>query len=360
MSEIPSLLNVSEARLSGHRRRTPGRRGRPLARTSPRGLAAGSEVVENQARTPSRDGALMPTDPTTPDTTATLLVSCRDCPGLVAELTQALYRYGVNILDADQHTDSVAGKFFQRIHFDFGAGARADPGEIPSPPAGRATLESTVAEVAKRYRMDWSLRYGSDVKRVAIFVSKTDHCLYDLLLRHRAAELRCEVPLIISNHEKLADVAAQFGIPYHVFPITAASKAAREREQIALLEEQGIDLVVLARYMQILGADFIARFDSRIINIHHSFLPAFAGGRPYQQAYDRGVKRIGATAHYATSDLDEGPIIEQDVIPVSHRDSPADLIRKGRDVERTVLSRAVRWHLEDRVLAYDNKTVVFS
>ncbi len=296
-----------------------------------------------------------------PDTTATLLVTCPDRPGLVAALSQALYQHGVNILDADQHTDTVAGKFFQRIRFDLARGPNdPQPGSMASGEIDRSDLERTVAEVASRNAMSWSLRYGADIKRVAIFVSKTDHCLYDLLLRHRAGELRCEIPLIVSNHEKLAEVATQFGIPYHVFPITKENKIAQEEEEIALLQRESIDLVVLARYMQILSADFISQFESRIINIHHSFLPAFAGGRPYQQAYDRGVKRVGATAHYATGDLDEGPIVEQDVIQVSHRDSPADLIRKGRDVERSVLSRAVRWHLEDRLLVYDNKTVVFA
>jgi formyltetrahydrofolate deformylase len=194
---------------------------------------------------------------------------------------------------------------------------------------------------------------------VALFVSRTDHCLYDLLLRHRAAELPCEMSLIVSNHEKLAPIAEQFEIPFHYVPITPDTKADQEKAELALLEEHSIDLIVLARYMQILSSEFIGQHPSRIINIHHSFLPAFAGGRPYHQAHARGVKRIGATAHYATSDLDEGPIIEQDVVRVSHRDSPADLVRKGRDVERSVLSRAVQAHLEDRVLVFENKTVVF-
>jgi formyltetrahydrofolate deformylase len=195
---------------------------------------------------------------------------------------------------------------------------------------------------------------------VAIFVSRTDHCLYDLLLRHRAGELPCEIPLIVSNHPSHETVAEQFGIDYHVFPVTKANKREQERRMIELLRDREIDLVVLARYMQVLSEDFLSEFDAPVINIHHSFLPAFSGGRPYHQAQARGVKLIGATAHYATRDLDEGPIIDQDVIRASHRDSLDDLIRKGRDVERNVLSRAVRWHLEDRVLVYDNKTVVFS
>jgi len=280
---------------------------------------------------------------------ATLLVSCPDQRGIVAALAQLLYGHGANILDADQHTDAVAGVFFQRIRFDT-AELRTD----------RTALEAAIEEVAGRMSMDWRLAWAERPKRVALFVSRTDHCLYDLLLRHRAGELDCQIQLIVSNHEKLAGVAAQFGVAYHVVPITAETKAAQEQREIALLEEHEIDLVVLARYMQVLSSDFIARFASRIINIHHSFLPAFSGARPYHQAAERGVKLIGATAHYATADLDEGPIIEQDVTPVSHRDTVHDLVRKGRDLERNVLSRAVRWHLDDRVLVYGNKTVVFS
>jgi formyltetrahydrofolate deformylase len=190
-------------------------------------------------------------------------------------------------------------------------------------------------------------------------VSKTDHCLYDLLLRHRSGELHCDIPLLVSNHPDLEPIAEQFGVDYHVFPITANTKTDQELKEIELLRKYEIDLVVMARYMQILSKTMIDAFPMRIINIHHSFLPAFQGGKPYHQAYGRGVKRIGATAHYATLDLDEGPIIEQDVVRVSHRDTPKDLVRKGRDVERTVLSRAVAWHLDGRVLVYDNKTVVF-
>ena len=196
-------------------------------------------------------------------------------------------------------------------------------------------------------------------KRMALFVSRYDHCLYDLLLRHRAGELAGEIPVIVSNHADLEPVATQFGIDYRVFPITTDTKAEQEKREAELLESLGVDVIVLARYMQVLSSNFVARYPERIINIHHSFLPAFIGGRPYHQAYERGVKLIGATAHYATTDLDEGPIIEQDVIRASHRDSVADLVRKGRDVERTVLARAVRAHLDDRVLVYGNKTVVF-
>lgn len=284
----------------------------------------------------------------TPPGTGTLLVSCPDRRGIVAALAQLLYGHGANILDADQHTDAIAGQFFQRIRFDTSE-MRVD----------RAGLERAVTEVAERFGMRWRVVLGSERKRVAIFVSRYDHCLYDLLLRHRAGELACEIPLIVSNHDDLEPVARQFGIAFHTFPISAESKPAQEKSELALLSEHRIDLVVLARYMQVLSAAFIERWPARIINIHHSFLPAFTGGKPYHQAYERGVKLIGATAHYATTDLDEGPIIDQDVARASHRDAPADLVRRGRDLERTVLARAVRWHIEDRVLVYGNKTVVF-
>jgi formyltetrahydrofolate deformylase len=276
-------------------------------------------------------------------------VSCPDQRGLVATLAQVLYGHGANILDADQHTDATAGVFFQRIRFDL-SDLRTD----------RTALEQGIRDVAERFSMSWTLSDAGRSKRVAIFVSRYDHCLYDLLLRHRAGELPCEIALVVSNHPDLEPVASQFGVPFHVFPITRESKREQENRELELLEARGIDLVVLARYMQVLTGSFVERLPNRIINIHHSFLPAFSGGRPYHQAHGRGVKLIGATAHYATADLDEGPIIEQDVIRASHRDSVSDLSRKGRDVERAALSRAVRWHLEDRILVYDNKTVVFS
>ena len=281
--------------------------------------------------------------------TATLLVSCADQRGIVATLAQVLYGHGANILDADQHTDAVAGVFFQRIRFDL-AELRTD----------RTALERGIGDVAERLGMTWRLSYAERPKRVALFVSKYDHCLYDLLLRHRAGELACEIALVVSNHPDLEPVARQFDLEYHVFPITREDKRQQEDREIALLREREIDLVVLARYMQVLTESFTDAFRDRVINIHHSFLPAFQGGRPYHHAHERGVKLIGATAHYATKDLDEGPIIEQDVIRASHSDSVADLVRKGRDVERAVLSRAVRWHLDDRVLVYGSKTVVFS
>ncbi len=282
------------------------------------------------------------------DATAVLLVSCPDRRGIVAALAQTLYGHGVNILDADQHSDPVAGQFFQRI--------RCDLSELHT---DRVALTRALDEVAERFHMQWRIAYADHAKRMALFVSRYDHCLYDLLLRHRAGEIRCEISFIASNHPDLKSVAEQFGIPYYAFPIAPGSKPAAEAQEIELLEANAVDVIVLARYMQILSDAFSERYPNRIINIHHSFLPAFAGSKPYHQAYARGVKLIGATAHYATAVLDEGPIIAQDVIPTSHRDTISDLIRKGRDVEKRVLAHAVRCHLEDRVLVYDNKTVVF-
>jgi formyltetrahydrofolate deformylase len=222
------------------------------------------------------------------------------------------------------------------------------------------SLERGIREVAERFGMRWQLAYGSQTKRVAIFVSRYEHCLVDLLWRHRAGELPCEMALVVSNHPDLRGSAEHHGVRFVHFPITPENKAEQEARELALLAEERIDLVVLARYMQVLSEQFLERWSRPVINIHHSFLPAFSGGRPYQQAAERGVKLVGATAHYATRDLDEGPIIEQDVIRTSHRDTIDDLVRKGRDVEKSVLSRAVRWHLEDRVLVYGNKTVVFA
>jgi formyltetrahydrofolate deformylase len=281
--------------------------------------------------------------------TATLLVCCPDRKGLVAALAQLLYGHGANILDADQHTDPVAGQFFQRIKFDMS--------ELHT---DRQSLETAISEVAGRFSMSWRIADGKSRCKTAIFVSKYDHCLYDLLLRQRAGELSTDFALIISNHEDLRPIAEQFGVPFHHLPITKQTKRAQENEALALLEAENVDLVVLARYMQILSDDFLTAYDGQVINIHHSFLPAFMGSKPYHRAFERGVKLIGATAHYATAELDEGPIIEQDVVRCSHRDSVQDLVRKGRDLEKVVLARAVRWHLDDRILVYDNKTVVFN
>jgi formyltetrahydrofolate deformylase len=279
---------------------------------------------------------------------ATLLVSCPDRKGIVAALAQLLYGHGANIIDADQHTDTAVGQFFQRIVVDLS--------EIHT---DRVAVETAIAEVAARFAMSYRLQYGEARRNVAVFVSRHGHCLYDLLWRHRLGELPCEIRVVVSNHSDLGDVAAQFQVPFHVVPVAPGDKAAAEARALALLEECSIDLVVLARYMQIVSAEFVRRYTSRIINIHHSFLPAFIGSRPYHQAQQRGVKLIGATAHYATADLDDGPIIEQDVVRISHRDGVDDLVRKGRDLEKVVLARAVRLHLEDRVLVHGNKTVVF-
>lgn len=281
--------------------------------------------------------------------TATLLVCCPDRKGLVAALAQLLYGHGANILDADQHTDPVAGQFFQRIRFDLS--------ELHT---DRTSLETAIAEVATRFSMKWRIADGVHRSKTAIFVSKYDHCLYDLLLRQRADELSADVSMIISNHPDLQPVADQFEVPFHHLPITKETKRAQEDKALELLRAADVDLVVLARYMQILTDDFLKSYEGQVINIHHSFLPAFMGSKPYHRAFERGVKLIGATAHYATADLDEGPIIEQDVVRCSHRDSVEDLVRKGRDLEKVVLARAVRWHLDDRILVYDNKTVVFT
>jgi len=283
------------------------------------------------------------------ENTATLLVCCPDRKGLVAALAQLLYGHGANILDADQHTDPVAGQFFQRIKFDMS--------ELHT---DRRSLETAISEVAERFSMTWRIADGKQHDRTAIFVSKYDHCLYDLLLRQRSGELATEIPLIISNHDQLRPVAEQFDIPFYHLPMTKETKRAQEEKALELLEAAKVDLVVLARYMQILTNDFLTEYEGQVINIHHSFLPAFMGGKPYHRAFERGVKLVGATAHYATADLDEGPIIEQDVVRCSHRDSVEDLVRKGRDLEKVVLARAVRLHLDDRILVYDNKTVVFN
>jgi formyltetrahydrofolate deformylase len=284
-----------------------------------------------------------------PSDLATLRVSCPDRPGLVAALAQLLYGYGVNILDADQHTDRTAGQFFQRIRVDLGHAS-----------ADRAVLEKALGEVCTRFDMKWQLDYDDVVQRIAILVSEYDHCLYDLLWRHQSGELPGQVAVILSNHDTLRSAAQQFGVEFHHVPVTKETKAAQERVQLEILKEHRVDLIVLARYMQILSNDFVREFPERIINIHHSFLPAFVGSKPYHRALERGVKLVGATAHYVTPELDEGPIIEQDVARSSHRDEVADLVRKGRDIERQVLGRAVRWHLNRQILVYGNKTVVFA
>ncbi len=280
--------------------------------------------------------------------TATLLISCPDQQGLVAKISNFIYANGGNIVHADHHTDFDAGLFLTRIEWQV-AGFKL-PRDIIGP---------AFQAIADPLQATWKLQFSDAVPRLAIWVSRQDHCLFDLLWRQRAKELPCTIPLIISNHEKLGAIAEQFGIDYHCLPITQSTKAVQEAQELALLQEYNIDLVVLAKYMQILSPDFVAQYP-QVINIHHSFLPAFAGANPYQRAHERGVKIIGATAHYVTADLDEGPIIEQDVVRVSHRDETTDLIRKGKDLERMVLARAVRLHLQNRILVYGNRTVVFA
>ncbi len=279
---------------------------------------------------------------------AILLISCPDRKGLVAAIANFLYSHGANILHADQHQDAEFGLFFMRVEWDL-EGFDLDD----------AALRAAFMPLAARFEMRWRLEYSSDRPAVAIFVSRYQHCLVDLLQRYRGGELGCTIPLVISNHPDACELSGFYGIPYHHVPVGREDKELAERRQMELLREHAVDLVVLARYMQVLSPRFVACYPQRIINVHHSFLPAFSGARPHHAAYQRGVKLIGATSHYVTDVLDDGPIIEQDVARVTHRDSLPDLIRKGRDLERVVLSRAVRWHLEHRILCYGHKTVVF-
>ena len=281
-----------------------------------------------------------------PDT-ARLLITCEDQPGIVAAIAGVLAEHGANIISLDQHsTDAAGGRFFQRTVF-----------HLPGLADGRPALERSITAVADRFGMEWSLHDVAQRKRVAIFVSKYDHCLMDLLWRARRGELDIEVAVVVSNHADLAADVRSFGVPFAHIPLENGDKAAMEQRQLDLLRGD-VDLVVLARYMQILSDDFLTRVGAPVINIHHSFLPAFIGANPYARAKDRGVKLIGATAHYATADLDEGPIIEQDVTRVTHSQSTAELQSRGADVERLVLARAVQWHCEDRVIVHGRSTVI--
>jgi formyltetrahydrofolate deformylase len=279
--------------------------------------------------------------------TATLLISCPDCRGLVAKIANFIYANGGNIIHADQHTDFAAGLFLTRLEWQL------EGFNLP-----RDLIAPAFNAIAQQLGAKWELHFSDTIPRIAIWVSKQDHCLYDLILRHLNKEFAAEIPLIISNHPDLRVVAEQFSIDFHYIPVTKENKIEQEAKQLEILHQYNIDLVVLAKYMQILSADFMTKFP-QVINIHHSFLPAFIGANPYQKAFERGVKIIGATAHYVTSDLDAGPIIEQDVVRVTHRDEVSDLVRKGKDLERVVLARAVRSHLLNRVLVYGNRTVVF-
>ncbi len=293
---------------------------------------------------------------------ATFLVAAPDQPGLVARLAGFFYGAGLNIVDAKNHTDPDAEggpRFFMRLVVDLAG--------LASPPAlaalgGSATksaLQASFAELCGVLSASWSVGYDDHVPRVAILVTKDPACLYDLVLRQRASEIVCEIPLIVSNHPTLEPVAQSFAIPFHCLPVTPETRAAQQQRILELCAQHHVDLVVLARYMQILSGDCLARVGCPVINIHHSFLPAFAGAEPYRHAYERGVKLIGATAHYVTEQLDEGPIIEQDVVRVGHHYTVSDLERVGRDVERMVLARAVRRHLDDRVLVHEGRTIVF-
>ena len=271
-----------------------------------------------------------------------------DQPGLVARVSGWIFARGGNILHADQHRDREAGIFFQRIEW------------VPTGSAGVAEREAAdFLAFAASLGMQAKVILSSRRARIAVFVSKADHCFHDLILRWKAGDFSGDIVAIAGNHTDLAEAARGYGVPFHHIPVTADTKPQAEARQLALLNDLGADLVVLARYMQVLSADLLEKIGRPVINIHHSFLPAFAGGKPYHQAHARGVKLIGATAHYATRDLDEGPIIHQDVAQVTHRHGVEDLVRKGRDLEKTVLAQAVRWHLEGRVLVYGNKTVVF-
>ena len=287
-------------------------------------------------------------DQAPPKKTAVLLISCPDRKGVVASIAEFIYRHNGNILHADEHGDGNTNLFLLRVEWDLADFAITTD-----------DFAQCFAPLAEKFEMQWRLAISTVRQRVAIMVSRLDHCLADLLYRHKIGELACEIPLIISNHPDAQPLAAFYKVPFHHLPVVAAEKSAAEQQQLALLRDHGVDLVVLARYMQILSTDFITEFPSRIINIHHSFLPAFIGAKPYHRSYERGVKLVGATSHYVTEVLDEGPIIEQDTIRISHRDALEDLIQKGRDLEKVVLSRAVRWHIENRILLYGNKTAIF-
>jgi formyltetrahydrofolate deformylase len=281
--------------------------------------------------------------------TAILLISCPDQKGVTAAISDFIYRSNGNIVRADEHLDVEHNLFLLRIEWDL-EGFAVD----------MHTFARYFEPVAQRFNMHWRTELSSYRPKVAIFVSRYDHCLADLLYRHRLGELPCEIPVVICNHPDAVRWTDFYHIPLEVIPVTKENKVQAEQRQLELLQSLGIDLIVLARYMQVLSSDFLRHFPPyKIINIHHSFLPAFVGAKPHHQAYERGVKLIGATSHYVTDVLDEGPIIEQDVVRVSHRDRLEDVIQKGRDIERVVLARAVRWHLENRVLLYGNKTAVF-
>ncbi len=281
--------------------------------------------------------------------TAILLIHCPDQTGIIRAVTDFLYTNNGNIVYLDQHTETSTGQFFMRIAWQI------EGFQIQREKIG----EYFDTLLARKFQMTWKLHFSDQKKRMAIFVTKLSHCFYDILYRYRSGEWQLEIPCIISNHQTLQSVAEQFDIPFYHFPITKENKLEQEKQQLALLKEHQVDLIVLARYMQIVTGDFISHYPFKIINIHHSFLPAFVGSKPYHAAYDRGVKIIGATSHYVTEDLDAGPIIEQGVSHVSHKEDVKAFIRKGKDIEKIVLSKAIAKDLEHKILVYNNRTVVF-
>jgi formyltetrahydrofolate deformylase len=277
----------------------------------------------------------------------TLLVQGPHRKGIVTSLAAVLNGFGATILDSSHYSEGPAGMFFQRIQFDV------------STLADRVMLEKGLRELAERFEMTWRIWFGERRRRIAVFASRQEHCLYDLLIRHRAGEMPCEIAMVISNHGDAGPIARHFGIPFHFLPVTPETRTQQESTAAEVIQRAGVDLIVLARYMQILSPQFVARFPHRIINVHHSFLPAFVGANPYRQAHEKGVKMIGATSHYVTAELDQGPIIEQATVRCAHRDSVEDLVRRGRELEKHVLAAAVRWHVDDRVLVHGGKTIVF-
>jgi len=280
--------------------------------------------------------------------TAILLLTCKDQKGIVAEISNFIYKNNGNIIHSDQHTDFETNTFFMRIEW-----------EMKDFLIAPENILKEFSPIKQKFNMDVQLHFSYEKPKMAIMVSKLDHCLYEILLRQKSGELKAEIPLIISNHNELKPIADYFNIDFFVFEITPENKLEQEKNEIELLKKYNIDLVVLARYMQVLSPYFVQNYRNKIINIHHSFLPAFVGAKPYHQAYQRGVKLIGATSHYVTEELDNGPIIAQDVVAVSHRDSLEDFIRKGKEIEKTVLAKAVKYHLENKILVFNNRTVIF-
>lgn len=280
---------------------------------------------------------------------ARLLINCPDQPGIVAAVSEYLYGQGANIIESNQYsTDPTGGEFFLRLVF-----------ELPDLQNKQENLEEEFTPLADKFGMDWSIEYASRLKKMAVFVSKEPHCLQELLWEWQSGDLIAELTVVISNHPDSRELVESLGIPFHHIPASKENRKEAEQQQLELLEKYNIDMIVLARYMQILTPRFVAAHPNRIINIHHSFLPAFIGAKPYERAYQRGVKLIGATSHYVTNDLDEGPIIEQDIGRVDHRDNSKDMKKIGQAIERSVLARAVKWHLEDRIIVHGNKTIVF-